>query len=69
MWLTLRDGTEVRPGDEIKVTVGGEEYQGHLNEIGPGYITVANTGFTPIADYAGSSLGFPTADITKIEKL
>jgi hypothetical protein len=70
-WLTLRDGTEIRIGDPIRVELGPEEsYEGNLNEINErlGYITVTNTGHSPIPDY-GATLGFPLADIQKVEKL
>lgn len=70
-WLTLRNGDEARLGDELRIVVdpGSQVFQGFLNVIGDGYIALAATGFTPVPDYAGSDLGFPTSSIVKIEKL
>lgn len=70
-WLTLKNGDEIRLGDELRITVdpGREVFQGFLNVIGDGYITLSATGFTPVPDYMGSDLGFPNSSIVKIEKM
>lgn len=70
-WLTLRNGEEVRLGDELRIVVdpGAQVFQGFLNVIGNGYIALSATGFTPVPDYAGSDMAFPMSSIVKIEKL
>lgn len=69
-WITLRDGTEAHLGDELRITVqpGDEVFQGFLNEIGPNYIILANTGHVPVPGF-GSAIGFPNASITDMEKV
>ncbi len=70
-WLTLRNGDEIRLGDELRIVVdpGAQVFQGFLNFIGNGYIALSATGFSPVPDYAGSDMGFPTSSIVRIEKL
>lgn len=71
MWTSIewRDGRTFNLGDEVRVTLRDESvFEGHLNEIAQGYITLANTGHTPVPGF-GTTLGFPTADIKDMEEV